>query len=202
MDGQDDIVCVQGVERFVGRMKIKDKKKSVYYQYQIDMKSIPCFGNCGRFEVQVFFRLLQLHLMLLQLHLAQILTILGEIPQKRKIQIEGNIVILEIDCKIQLLFFTIAMSQIKEPYFNKFHNFQYNRRSYVVQKKTIFFPNDSNHTFPHLWNITIFLNTLYSRSCAKHGNIKRSQEQTRKNARSYDARQFDRDPKRTKVRPS
>lgn len=190
MDGQDDIVCVQGVERFVGRMKIKDKKKSVCYQYQIDMKSIPCFGNCGRFEVQVFFRDVA------------IATPCSDFNNPRRNSLEKKNSNRRKHCNIQLLIFTIAMSQMKEPYFNKFHNFQYNRRSYVVQKKTIFFPNDSNHTFPHLWNITIFLNTLYSRSCAKHGNIKRSQEQTRKNARSYDARQFDRDSKRTKVRPS
>lgn len=77
---------------------------------------------------------------------------------------------------------------MKESYFNEFHNFQYNQRSYVVQKRTIVFPNDSNYMFPHLWDITFFLNTLYSRSYTKHGNIKKSQEQTRKSARLYDAR--------------
>lgn len=69
---------------------------------------------------------------------------------------------------------------MKESYFNKFRNFQYNQRSYVVQKRTIVFPNDSNHVFPRLWNVTFFLNTLCSRSYTKHGNITRKD---RKNKR-------------------
>lgn len=78
---------------------------------------------------------------------------------------------------------------MKESYFNKFRNFQYNQRSYVVQKRTIVFPNDSNHVSTSLERYILSQHPLFTLVYkTRKYYTERSEEQTRKNARLYDAR--------------
>lgn len=78
---------------------------------------------------------------------------------------------LEIDSKIQLLLFTIAMSQMKESHFNKFRNFQYNDRT-LYRRELSSFQTTRITRFHILGTLHFFFSTLCIHARIQNTEIK------------------------------